>query len=120
MIEAEDAGAGEHSERELIETAWQEARGIAAVTRTGLSSEEDFPQPPPDSFSGYELVGELHRGGQAVVYLATQKATRRRVAIKVMREGPFAGPRDRARFEREVLILGQLNPSEYSHHTRKR
>jgi len=27
------------------------------------------------------------------------------VAIKVMREGPFAGRRDRVRFEREVEIL---------------
>ncbi|MGH6962046.1 MAG: serine/threonine-protein kinase, partial [Dongiaceae bacterium] len=51
---------------------------------------------------------ELHRGGQGVVYLANQTATRRQVAIKVLREGPFAGPHDRARFEREVQILAQL------------
>ena len=30
---------------------------------------------------GYELLRELHRGGQGVVYLATQKATKRHVAI---------------------------------------
>jgi WD40 repeat protein/predicted Ser/Thr protein kinase len=63
---------------------------------------------PADSFPGYDLKAEVHRGGQGVVYRAVQKATRRDVAIKVMREGPFAGPSDRARFEREVRILGRL------------
>jgi serine/threonine protein kinase/Tfp pilus assembly protein PilF len=62
----------------------------------------------PDVFASYKLVRELHRGGQGVVYLAMQQSTRRKVAIKVMREGPFGGPRDKARFEREVHILGQL------------
>ena len=64
---------------------------------------------PSDSFTGYAIVREIHRGGQGVVYQAIQKATKRKVAIKVMREGPFAGARDKARFEREVEILGQLN-----------
>ncbi len=63
----------------------------------------------PDSFAGYDLIRELHRGGQGVVYQAIQKTTKRKVAIKVMREGPFAGVRDRARFEREIQILGQFN-----------
>lgn len=61
------------------------------------------------SISGYEIVREIHRGGQGVVYQAIQKNTKRKVAIKVMREGPFAGARDKARFEREVQILGSLN-----------
>jgi len=66
----------------------------------------------PDAFEGYQVVGEVHRGGQGVVYEATQKSTGRRVAVKVMREGLFgaaAGGRDSARFEREVRILGQLD-----------
>lgn len=65
--------------------------------------------PLPDSFSGYDLVRELHRGGQGIVYQAIQRTTKRKVAIKVLREGPFASPRERARFEREVQVLGQLN-----------
>ncbi|UCG33246.1 MAG: serine/threonine protein kinase [Phycisphaerales bacterium] len=68
-----------------------------------------FTGPPPDSFTGYTIAREIHRGGQGVVYQAIQESTNRKVAIKVMREGPFAGPADRARFEREVRILGQLN-----------
>ncbi|MHC5114927.1 MAG: serine/threonine-protein kinase, partial [Planctomycetota bacterium] len=61
-----------------------------------------------DSFPGYELTGELHRGGQGVVYRAIQTGTKREVAIKALRGGAFSASRDRARFEREVEILGQL------------
>ncbi len=57
---------------------------------------------------GYEFVQELHRGGQGVVFLALQKSTHRKVAIKVMKEGPFAGADDRARFDREVRVLARL------------
>lgn len=64
---------------------------------------------PDDALPGYEILGEIHRGGQGVVYKARQESTRRDVAVKVVREGPFAGWRDRARFEREVQILGALN-----------
>lgn len=58
---------------------------------------------------GYDLLGEIHRGGQGVVYEAFQRSTRRQVAIKVMREGPFAGLVDRTRFEREVTLLASLS-----------
>jgi len=61
-----------------------------------------------ESIPGYEVSREIHRGGQGVVYLATQRSTKKRVAIKIMKEGPFAGSTDRGRFEREVQILGQL------------
>ena len=64
---------------------------------------------PPDSFSGYEILREVHRGGQGVVYQAIQKSTKRKVALKVMREGPFATLSEQARFDREVQILGQLD-----------
>jgi len=58
---------------------------------------------------GYNDLRALHRGGQGIVYQAVQQTTGRTVAIKVLREGPFAGPADRLRFEREVSILAHLN-----------
>ncbi len=58
---------------------------------------------------GYELHSELHRGGQGVVYLATQHSTKRRVALKVLLEGPFAGEMARRRFEREVELAASLH-----------
>lgn len=57
---------------------------------------------------GYDILGEIHRGGQGVVFRAVQKSTRREVAIKVMRRGPFSESGERARFQREVEVLAQL------------
>lgn len=57
---------------------------------------------------GYEIQGEIHRGGQGVVYHAVQKSTKRDCAVKVMKHGPFATSADRARFDREVSTLGML------------
>ncbi len=90
------------------------ARFVAEATQVVATPNDDsrgapIGRLPLDAFPGYELLRELHRGGQGIVYLAIQKATRRKVAIKVMLEGPFAGQRDRLRFEREVQILGSLN-----------
>ena len=48
--------------------------------------------PPPGSFPGYRDLELLSRGGQGVVYLATQEGTNRKVAIKVLREGRNATP----------------------------
>lgn len=64
---------------------------------------------PRIAIPGYTIVGEIHRGGQAAVLEAIQESTRRRVAIKVLREGRLDGSRDRLRFEREVHILAQLS-----------
>ncbi len=94
---------GTGDERGLIEAA------LGQATPRGSSTAFVGDLPPPDTFPGYELTREVHRGGQGAVYQAIQKATRRRVAIKVMHGGPFTGSSGRARFEREVQILGQLN-----------
>lgn len=61
-----------------------------------------------DSIRGYQILSEMHRGGQGVVYLALQESTKLNVAIKVMLEGPFAGPASRRRFEREIELAGSL------------
>src|SRR5262249_23063444 len=63
---------------------------------------------PALGLPGYEFIREIHRGGQGVVYLALHKSMQKKVAIKVMKEGPFAGPDDKARFDREVRILARL------------
>lgn len=83
--------------------------GIGSVTSPLDNENDDSSLPHPDSFVGFKILREVHRGAQGVVYLAVQKSTKRKVAIKVMKEGPFAGPSDKARFDREVKLLGQLN-----------
>ncbi len=62
----------------------------------------------PRAIEGYEIIRELHRGGQGVVYQAVQKSTKRKVAIKVLLEGPYASKSARRRFEREIELVASL------------
>ena len=57
---------------------------------------------------GYELLREISRGGQGVVYQAIQFSTKRKVAIKVLLEGHFASRASRKRFEREIELVASL------------
>lgn len=61
-----------------------------------------------DAVRGYEILGEIQRGGQGVVYRAIQLGTKREVALKFMLTGPFASEATRRRFEREVELVSQL------------
>ena len=61
---------------------------------------------------GYAILGEIHRGGQGVVYRARQIATHRTVAVKVLLTGAFATSKQRRRFEREIeLVAGLRHPN---------
>lgn len=93
----------EHAERRLV------AHALGQVSPRGSSAEHEEVLPPAETFPGYDVVREIHRGGQGVVYQAIQRATKQKVAVKVMHGGPLTGSAGRARFEREVQILGQLN-----------
>jgi len=71
--------------------------------------------PDPDSapanapeIAGYQILRELHRGGQGVVFQAIQKSTKRKVAIKLVLQGPYATEQARRRFEREIDLIAQL------------
>lgn len=59
--------------------------------------------------NGYRLVSELARGGQAAVFLAIQKSTGRKVALKLMFHGPLASDLERRRMDQEVRILSALD-----------
>jgi len=60
------------------------------------------------AIEGYEIIRELHRGGQGVVYEALQKSTKRKVAIKVLVAGQHATKTAKKRFEREIELVAQL------------
>jgi serine/threonine protein kinase len=63
---------------------------------------------PSVEVPGYNILKELGRGGQAVVFLALQLSTGRKVAVKVTYEGALADERSQARFNREVRALAAL------------
>jgi hypothetical protein len=57
---------------------------------------------------GYEILGELGRGGMGVVYKARDRQLDRLVALKVIHRGERIDPEHRERFRSEALALGRL------------
>jgi len=62
-----------------------------------------------DAIEGYSLqFPALGEGGQGIVYEAVQDFPRRKVAVKLLRDGPHADAKARKRFEREIAIAAKL------------
>src|SRR5262245_38642572 len=107
----DDAGGSSGVDLGLIAAAREDAtrleQGVSdrfdrVLLESGARSHR-LPQLP-----GYEIVREAHRGAQGVVFEARHRTTGRRVAVKVLRAGPWVGRNDAARFEREIRVLGLL------------
>jgi eukaryotic-like serine/threonine-protein kinase len=58
--------------------------------------------------AGYEVFGELGRGGMGVVYLARKLALNRLCAVKMILAGPHAGTATAARFRAEAELIARL------------
>ncbi len=70
-------------------------------------------KPPLKAFGGYEIEGELGRGGMGVVYLARQVELNRPVALKML-TGHY-GPDELRRFLEEAETAAGLSHSNIAH-----
>ena len=71
-------------------------------------SDQDSDGKGRPSIPGYEILGELGRGGMGVVYHARQAGLNREVAIKMILAGGHAGADQLARFHAEAKSVAKL------------
>jgi serine/threonine protein kinase/tetratricopeptide (TPR) repeat protein len=98
---------------DLVNTLFEDA--IPPGATATLPRQAGAPRPPPPApggpvhIPGYEVLGELGRGGMGVVYRATHLQLQRQVALKVILAGAHADAAALDRFHHEARTVARLN-----------
>lgn len=107
--EADSLQAGSESPGPL-DVALEKVKKLISAPKMIADNQESAQwQPALKELGMYDLIRPLGRGGMGAVYLAVHRQLRKQVTIKLL---PLMSGEDsgvRARFEREIRVVGKLN-----------